>query len=403
MHILPLNSINTNKFNNNKYSNNSVVNSNFGLKMEKPLLADTVSFKAKNTMLNFFEKQAAVNNSKLVGEATVYMDTLEAIANKLKDSGVSFNREYCEPNAIKSATSVVSKIIRAGVLKVPDRIRGTLYFSDIYNLNTLINKILPEFSKRGYVIAEVPMSIEESMKRGKMPTDEDIKKGYVLLPDMDLRLAGIAEKRNQLPENLKYSLGNPQPSGYEDIQIRFSKINDNVKRKKNENLHELIILIGPNYAQTKHDESEKIYKYTRCFKELNIFNKKDSNNIAIEKIKRYSDLVTKLFSTEITQKVYENAKNHDMYGISKEMPISLSKADEATLTNYYDAIESLTKDYYNAILSKKSNNKSYVARIKNERQADLEKLAWIRQGLTDAVDFYKNRNPKRKPKVSKNP
>lgn len=357
-----------------------------GLKMQEPLKQDTISFEGSVKFEQFVEKTAQKNNEKLLAPATIYMDILESIAMKLQNLGVSFDRNYCEPNAIKSAKSVISKIKRSKTFIIPDRIRGTLFCKNIYDLSILFNNILPELAKRGYNIASTEVSIQDALRRGYIPNDEELSRGFVIYPDMDIRLDNIFVQAEALPENMKYSLSKPQPSGYEDIQIRFKKTNG----IKNDVLHELIIIVGSKYAEAKHDESNMIYNYTRQFKELNLFNKSKNSDETIAMIKRYTDLITKIFSTEISQKVYENAKSYDIFGIKTPMPISLSGEDEKILTGYYDSIEKLTKEYYKKTIEEKSKNEKVQNTLKKERKEDLERLANIRKGLTEAVDFYRN-------------
>ena len=391
MQVLPV--FKTNLLNNTLPINRSADYSTtgFGIRMAKPLEKDTVSFKAYVKFEKILETTADKTNQKLLATATIYMDVLESIAMKLKDYGVSFDRKYCEPNAIKSAKSVVSKIKRAKTFKIPDRIRGTLYSKNIYDLSILINHILPELEKRGYIVAQTETSLEEAIKRGYKPNANEIKKGEVLCPDIDIRLDNELLNTEALPKNLEYYVGKPQASGYEDIQIRLLLQKGLEHRSSvNNTLHELIILVGPEYAKTKHDESDKIYNYIRQFKELNIYNNSRTNSETISLIKRYIELISKMFSTEISQKVYENAKNFDIYGIKKAMPISLSEDDEKTLTGYYDSLEKLTKEYYKVLESKSKSEKSKEI-LNKQRKEDQERLAIIRKGLTDAVDFYKNK------------
>lgn len=390
MNILSINRINTQDHNSYWQRTNSNRLS-YGLKLQAPLKADTVSFGCTVKFDKILESTAEKNNQKLLETATVYMDILESIAMKLGGAGVSFDRAYSEPNSIKSAESIVSKIKRSKTFKIPDRIRGTIYCKKIYDLSVLFDQILPELEKRGYIISDAEIPLKEAMKRGYKPSDEEIKRGEIIYPDVDIRLNRASTNASSLPENLKYSLSEPQSSGYEDIQIRLTK-KDAAKKTsmQQKTLHELIILTGPEYARTKHYESEKIYSYTRQFKELNIFNNGKEDDETILLIKGYKDIVLKMFSTEITQKLYENAKSQDIYGIVKTMPISLSSDDEKTLTECYDEMERLTKKYYKDMIETKAKSEKARETFMAEKKEDLERLAEVRKGLTEAIEFYKN-------------
>ena len=370
----------------------------FGLNRQKPLEKDTVTFRGVK-FAQVLEATAQINNEKLKIPAKNFMAILQVIAIELKDYGVSFNRELCEPNSIKSAKSVVSKIKRSRTFKVPDRIRGTLYCKNIYDMSVLFKRILPALEDYGYYVADMDVAVEEAMKRGYKPTEEEIKKGMISYPDIDIRLSvddidNPIRNIEAIPDDKKYCLGKPQPSGYEDIQIRLVKIDGDktkAKKQRKQNFwHELIIIAGEEYDKTKHNESEHIYAYTRQFQELNLYNNKDSEDI-VKLIKWKISKIKKIFSNEITQKVYENAKSKDLYGETEEyLPITLTTEDETTLTKCYNKIIDLTKDYYEQKKEGKSESEKALNTIKREEKEDLERLDDIRQGLTDAVDFYRN-------------
>lgn len=407
MNILPLNSLklfSRSSVNNNKGAEYNSTNT--GLKMSKPLSADTVSFKAR--MVELIEAAADKTNKELRGVSTKYMDVLEVIAGLLKDFGVSFDRSYCEPYAIKTASSVVSKIIRSGSFHVPDRIRATVYSKNIYDLSILIEKILMELDKRNYVLAENPMHLKEAVLRGYRPTSEDYERGYVLMPDLDIRL----DMRNEdikpyiLPEELKYSMGEKQPSGYEDIQLRLVKVsrdeNGKIIKVNQNRQYELLILVGKNYSNAKKDESAHIYNYTRQFKELHIF-QKDKSDKEVAKVKDLADKIKDIFSTEISQKVYGNAKSRDRFGTSELIPINLGKENEDALTACYDALEESIRNYYENLIELRAKNKKKLKQIVKDYQEDMTRLKNIRIGLTNAVDFYKNYSSEvqsKKPKKS---
>ncbi len=393
MQVLQINPI---SFFNNNQTNQSQHCPSFGLKMQKPLESDTVSFKGFR-FDKVLEATAHSNNEKLKIPAKNFMAILQAIAIDLKDYGVSFNKSLCEPNSIKSPKSVVSKIKRSRTFKVPDRIRGTLYCKNIYDMSVLFKRILPALEEQGYFVADTEIALEEAMKRGYQPTPEEIKKGVVNYPDIDIRLndedyENPIRNIESIPDNMKYCIGKPQPSGYEDIQIRLEKTDGTKKTKKAKFWHELIILVGEEYDKTKHNESEHIYAYTRQFQELNLYNNEDSEK-TVQLIKWCISRIKRIFSNEITQKVYENAKSKDLYGETEEyLPITLTEDDKSTLTKCYNKIMSLTEEYYKQKKKSKSDNEKAQNAIKREEKEDLERLGAIREGLTKAVDFYKNYN-----------
>ena len=50
------------------------------------------------------------------------------------------------------------------------------------------------------------------------------------VPDLDIRLEDVSDQITKLSPELRYSIGKPQKSGYEDLQMRF--IRDFDKKKK---------------------------------------------------------------------------------------------------------------------------------------------------------------------------
>lgn len=381
-------------------------------KQETAISQDTVSFKRAGLMFqDALEKSAEHRMERLEREATRFKDILESVASTLSKHGVSFIRSYNEKNCVKSPKSVVSKVKRAKTFILPDRIRATLFCNQLYDLSVLNDYILPELKKRGYIVNESEIPIEDLKLRGFVPIGEDENKSEILMPDIDIRLADVKSQIDKLDDKYAFTISAPQKSGYEDIQIRFINIDD---KRKNPTPHELILLFGKNYAREKHYDSEKIYSVTREFKNLNIWQRKSSNtDIHLEKVKRYIDLISKTLSSEITSKAYENAKNMDVYGIENPLPIKMQSKDIELLfgienkkdsKNYYDEIINNINLYYNKAIEtqKKFKNDGIVLKLQRERKADLEKLKDIKKGLIEAIDFYnkgKNLKPIRELEV----
>ena len=331
------------------------------LTMAKPLLKDTVSFKSKGTLMaDHLENSVNKNMDRLNRIATIFLDVLESVAIRLKNMGVTFDREYCEKNIIKSAKSFVSKIIRSGSTTVPDQIRATLYIDNPYDLSILNDYLLPELKKRGYVIAKDERS----------------------LPDLDIRLADMENKAEKLSPELRKSISHPQKSGYEDIQMRLVR---NFESRKNPILHELIILFGPNYAQAKHLESEKVYSFLRLFNELGVKQIGNSENSHYKFVMRFVDLINKMFNGKISQKLYENAKNKDLYGITEEIPITFSDQDICVFIDYFKRLQKELSLYYKEEkLSKPEEAAQLNKAIRNDR-AIIEK---IRKNLLETIDYF---------------
>lgn len=388
----------------NSHYSNPVMPSKFS-----PLKADTVSFSGGGAkIVDFLEGQFIADNPRLHRIATTYLDVLESVAFKLKEKGFSFDRAYCELNPVKSPASRTSKIVRSGNLKVPDTIRATLYCNDPYDLTKLTNDLLPMMEDRGYVIDMAPMKVKELMKRGYIPTEEEaqalekLAKGSLSLDeeialnrtlvkdvkDLDIRLDNDKISTGDilnLPSELKYSIGKPQKSGYEDIQMRFVR---NFDKKKNPVQHELIILFGDEYSKAKHDESKYVYNFLRKFGEL----RTDLNNKAKEtdsgKITRYIDLIKQMFSGKVSQKLFLNAKNKDYADIPEEVVIKFDDDDIKLFDGYFNGLRLRLSSLYKQARNAADVSPTAKRQLTKDYNADKATIEEIYSGLKNTIEHY---------------
>ena len=359
------------------------------------MTADTVSFginpnRSFQTIGDVLEAQMEADIPRLSRIATTFLDILESVAFKLKDNGFSFDRAYCELHPVKSAKSSKSKIVRSSSFKVPDQIRATLYCNDPYDLNKL-NLLLGEMKKRGYVLANADLSLDEMRKRAYPLNGEDalnIAKVF-RIPDLDIRLEDAAENRHLLPNELRYSIGKPQKSGYEDIQMRFVRDFD---KKKNPVMHELIILFGPNYSLAKHIESDKVYGNLRQFSELNLdFNEIAANPHAI-KAKRYIDLIQQMFRGKVSEKLFLNAKNKDLYDITEEIPITFSEADIQMCDSYFSGFNDRMNSCYKDLKAAAKSSPSALKQLNSDLRHDRALVKSIQEKLKETIEYFNHKS-----------
>lgn len=383
MNILSLNYFNLPKYTNNTSADKNICIKKYGLKMQAPLVADTVSFKAAK----FKDTMRIPLSHQLEKKANIYLDILESIANKLNDKGVSINRAYCELNIIKSDDSCCKKIARSSSTDIRDRLRATIFVRNITDMN-LLNDILKEFELRGLVLFEERLPIEKMIAKGYVPKKND--KDFILVPDLDIRLAEGQEGIVNLPENLRFCYGKPQKSGYEDIQLRLID-----KYEKNPVKHELIILTGEQYAIAKHREYENVYKITRKLDALNVTKYEDENNEFLKLIKRYITLIKQLCTTEISQKLFENAKNKDVYNINNIIEIKITEKDIQTLKNYFIEMRKNIELYYTNAKKEYPNERKLQYALNKELKQSLEETHLIEQELIKSVrQVNKGKYPK---------
>lgn len=372
--------------------NSPVQNKNVTVPKLNILSKDTVSFSgiggASSKVSDFLEAQVAADTPRLRRLAITYLDILESVAFRLKDKGFSFDREYCELNPVKSPKSYSSKIVRSGKFKVPDTIRATLYCNNPYDLDSL-NSLLTEMKKRGYVLGTEKMTIKDLMKRGYIPTEEEAKKLDLekTVPDLDIRLDDVADQVTKLPEELKYSIGKPQKSGYEDIQMRFVRDFDS---KKNPVSHELLIVFGPNYSKAKHAESSFIYTPLRELDELHV----DLSNKTIgshsQKASRYIDLIKQMFRGKVSEKLFLNAKNKDLYDLSDSIPISFSESDVNMFENYFSGLNDRVSSVYKEARKAPKITDSEKKQLAKDLRSDKTLLNKVHDNLKKAISHNFN-------------
>lgn len=368
------------------------------------LTKDTVSFSgrmnvakcATNTISDVIESKLEKDMDRMTRIATTYLDVLESISFSLKEHGFSFDRAYCELSPVKSPKSYVSKIARSGSMKVPDSIRATMYCNNPYDLTSLTEKLLPEMKKRGYKLADVETPVKDLVKRGFVPKSEKQLNSKVNVPDLDIRLEDVSEQVGKLPPELRYSIGKPQKSGYEDIQMRFVRITDKASSPIQ---HELIILFGPNYAAAKHTESEKIYSFLRNFDELNMKFEDKTLGSHSQKADRYIDLIKQMFRGKVSQKLFLNAKNKDLYDIQDEIPIRFSNEDKDLFNTYFAGLKDRIASCYSE--KRKTAGPSGLAQkeLASNQRHDRNLLKKTHDGLAQAIEYFNYKTGVNEPKV----
>jgi len=375
--------------------NYNVYPSAYGIRTSKaaPSNSNNVNFRSNvlptrksTTIGDLLMKQLIDETRSTQARATMFLDVVESIANELTKHGVSFDRAYCERHPVKSNEACMTKMQRSGSLKIPDLIRTTLYCKNLNDLSILSDYILPAFEKRGYSIAETEVLLSDLMKKGYVPKHGEVGRKEIKVPDIDIRINDVSDQVTKLPERLRaHSISHAQGSGYEDIQIRFINKYD---PKRNQKLHELIILCGKNYSNAKHWDSTKLYDFTRQFGEMKFLIDAANDDKDIVIAKRYISLIRNLISSEISKKAFENAKNLDMYGIEDGLPIKVLSDDIKLLKNYFIEIEAKVDAYYQKERAKCVNNKTKLRNVLNNQKEDKKRLSTIRDGLLEAIDFY---------------
>ena len=428
-----------------------------------PLKQDTVSFGAAkfirhgNTLKDALVNQFSIENPELIKIARVYYAVLKQVA---EDNQAIFKISDNIEHLVKSPESRVSKIIRSGTMKVPDTIRATAYCKNPYDFDNL-TKLLDEMAMSGYSVDKAPIKMSKLMKRGYIPTEEESiimsyitehkdgefnkylaqyfnENGYSIeqiknlicdleklghtpskeefyglfenltkkMPDLDIRLSPkmiTNEQIKKLPEEYRFCIGEPQDSGYEDIQIRF--VRDYEKDKARNMPHELIILFGENYHNAKSRESHFVYDNLRKFKELNAvrYFENEKYDEDTKRAKGYIELIEEMFRGKISKKEFLNGRNKDFMGDKQEIKITFNDDDKTLLKSYIEGLlKELNKPYIKVInKTNKDKRSSLKAALKQDRRTIKE----IYDNLLKTIDQYNSGNafqyPEAKQKIKK--
>ena len=292
---------------------------------------------------------------------------------------------------VKSPESYTSKVLRSGSFKVSDAIRATLYVKNPYDLSLLNDKILPEMQKRGYVLAHTDIPHEELIKRGYLtPPGGNLQTAKVYrLPDLDIRLENARENIYQLSSDLRYSISKPQLSGYEDIQMRFIREFD---KKKNPVQHELIILFGPNYAHAKQLEYERVYKFIRDFKELRMKFTDETLGSHSQKASRYISLIQQMFRGKVSEKLFLNAKNKDLYDLSDEVPINFSETDIKMFESYFSGLKDRLASCYKEEKNNAKVSESALKQLNSDLRHDRTLLKKVQDNLRETIEYFNHQS-----------
>lgn len=395
MNILAINNSKFTPLKSNDKSQNITV-PRFGLTLSQPLSKDTVSFGAKMVIADAVVRSAEQDMARLKRLGTTFLDVLESIAMKLEPLGVSFNRGYCEANVVKDPKKYISKMKRAG--SVSDKLRATLFIKNPYNLSILNDNLLPELQKRGLVIAKTDGNLDELIAKGYVPNIKELSGKPVSVPDLDIRLADAVSSVNNLNPEYKYCIGKPQKSGYEDIQMRLVREYDT---KKIPVLHELIILMGENYAKAKHLESDLVYGIIRNLDELSVVQRGNKNIESYQATKRAIDVIKSIFTEEISQKLFRNAKKLDLTGEKNLEKIKISAETMENIEKYFNQLEKSVSSCYKTAKASKRIADSTKKKLEIEYKNDRAKIAEIRNRLKETIDFFNKQDYlKNKTKIS---
>ena len=361
-----------------------------------PLSADTVSFTGGKrkivkavqhevkssgaTLLDFigarYEEQEVPRFERI---SELYHNTLLAAAKKLTKYGFDYDEAYNSQCPVKSTSSYISKMKRSKSFQVLDPIRGTLYCKDPYNLDNLL-ALLKEMKEAGYIPYKTDVPLAKLLKRGYIPTVEDLQNPAqtVKVTDLDLRLNNKQLDVENMPAALRPFVSGPLKSGLEDIQLRFIRTCD--INSQNPVYHELLIMFGPQSTLAKHQEHHDVYQWVRLFDEIEVPLEETSLQTHSGKALTYMDRISEMFRGKVSQKLFINAKNKDCLGINEESIIGFTEEDLKLFRGYFSGLNDRMRSVYRSMGRSRA--------IIEMKERDMSRIATVREGLKETINYY---------------
>lgn len=284
-------------------------------------------------------------------KARAYLDDLGEVAQMIP--GASFIREVNSETALKKIKKIIEKLTKRedkyserGYKEViRDEIRARMFMLDA---DQNYEKIIEGMKKKKYHVAP---TFEEDAE-GKLILDENGKAKKIL--DIDIRFGEKA-----------------QPSGYQDVQIRFEKGNT---------LYELIILPGPHYMFAA-DKEHAIYDQTCRYDSLGL-----TKDIGAKQIVK----ALKKEIGKVTRKLYEAAESRDRYGAaSEQIPVTFTPEEIKTINGLFGSLKQLFLGKFNTL----PPSKKTATEFKDSKTA--QNLSNIEQNIRALLQEFK---PKETPK-----
>lgn len=281
-----------------------------------------------------------VGNKKLAGP---YLSDLEEVAQIIPQA--SFDHGI-NKNSVKSLESILDKLERRSALYemygfkgiIRDGVRATLYLPDADKNYT---QVIKQMEKKGYNVSTIMLSADAS---GNTILENGLPKS---MPDIDVRFGKKAV-----------------PSGYEDVQIRF---------EKKDNIYELLILHGPNYALAKEKEHKYVYEPMRKYDTCKITDDNGAKQI-IKGLK-------KIFHG-LTRELYADAKKRDTYGAIQAKRICFSKEDMKTADDLFKSLKNMYRGRYESLPPSKRKRPF-------KETEKFKALDEIEQRLRETMELYK--------------
>lgn len=282
--------------------------------------------------------------------ARKYLNDLEDVAQIIPEA--TFFREVNSETSVKKISSIIEKLAKRedkyserGYKEViRDEIRARMFLPDA-DIN--YTKIVDAMKKKGYKVAT---TFEEDAN-GNLILDEHGKARKI--PDIDVRFGEKA-----------------QPSGYQDVQIRF---------EKGDMLYELILMPGPHYLSAANKEHD-IYDQFKRYDSLGI-----TKDIGAKQIVK----AIKSEFGKVTKKLYDAAEQRDRFGSAQAAEVvSFTPEEVKSLNGLFSSLKRLFMGKFNDL----PPSKKTVPEFKDSKTA--QNINSIEQKLRGFMELFKPTEPK---------
>ena len=361
-----------------KILRNDIVSNQKGLNVNnasypnlKQLANDEVSFSGKFDAVSELAEGAknvvkkAKTKKPCLGD--VWLAHNQALSDEFKDDvaaavldvpGATFIPEF-NVNSVKGIQRMLDKLLKRNEEFEARGFKGTI--RDYVRATAF----MPDADKNYMDLVDAMKNLGKKTKKGgKRRKGYEIADTYV--EDANGQLVKDAAGKPVMKKDIDVRFGdNATPSGYEDVQIRFAKGDD---------IYELLILPGPNYASFKNHEHTHVYEK---FAEYDKFLK---NDVGAKQIVKG---IKKEFYT-LTKRLYAAAKERDISGIAANTaPITFTKENIKTIDDLFKSLKNLYRGKFNALPPSKRKDREF----KNTQIA--MNLDSVEKELRKVMEMYK--------------
>ena len=109
-----------------------------------------------------------------------------------------------------------------------------------------------------------------------------------------------------------------------------------------------------------------------------------------QKASRYIDLIKQMFRGKVSEKLFLNAKNKDLYDLSDSIPISFSETDVNMFENYFSGLNDRVSSVYKEARKAPKITDSEKKQLAKDLRSDKTLLNKVHDNLKKAISHNFN-------------